>query len=76
MQRATYQGSLIRNSDELRPFVLTRAFFIGSQKFGTYWTGDNAILFEEMQGSILQLIQAGLSGLHFGGADIPGYHDG
>ena len=43
IQRATYQGSLERNSNELRPFVLTRSFFIGSQKFGTYWTGDNAV---------------------------------
>ena len=31
--RATYQGLLEREAGEERPFVLTRSFFAGSQRF-------------------------------------------
>lgn len=40
-QRSTYRGLLQRDNYQRRPFVLTRSFFLGSQKFGTFWTGDN-----------------------------------
>ena len=53
--------------------MLTRAFFIGSQKFGAYWTGDNTSKQGELQGSIYMILSNGLSGMFFGGADIPGF---
>lgn len=56
-----------------RPFVLTRSFFLGSQKFGAFWTGDNQMGFEEFQGTVSALLSAGVSGLSFGGADVPGF---
>lgn len=40
-QRQSYRGLIARDDATLRPFVLTRSFFLGSQKFGGYWTGDN-----------------------------------
>ena len=52
---------------------MTRSFFIGSQKYGAFWTGDNVATVDELQGSIYMLLSAGLSGMFFGGADIPGY---
>jgi mannosyl-oligosaccharide alpha-1,3-glucosidase len=45
-----------RDNDERRPFVLTRSFFLGSQKFGAFWTGDNNAFNDELQGSINMLL--------------------
>jgi alpha 1,3-glucosidase len=40
---ATAMGQVARNGpgNEQRPFVLTRAYFAGSQRLGAMWTGDN-----------------------------------
>ena len=71
--RSSYQGLLKRDEDKLRPFVLTRSWFMGSQRFGAYWTGDNNSQNEELQGSMTMILQNGLGGQLFGGADIPGF---
>lgn len=47
-QRSSYRGLLKRDYQILRPFVLTRSFFLGSQKYGAYWTGDNRSVYEEL----------------------------
>lgn len=73
-QRSSYRGLLKRDNDTQRPFVLTRSFFLGSQKFGAYWTGDNRSVFEELQGSISMIMQLGNAGHPFGGSDIPGFY--
>lgn len=73
-QRSSYRGLLKRDNNTQRPFVLTRSFFLGSQKFGAYWTGDNRSVFEELQGSITMIQQLGNSGHPFGGSDIPGFY--
>jgi alpha 1,3-glucosidase len=73
MQRTTHRGVLQRNQEKTRAFVLTRSFFVGSQKYGAYWTGDNTSQFSELQGSIDEIMSTSVSGMFFGGADIPGY---
>jgi alpha-glucosidase (family GH31 glycosyl hydrolase) len=50
--RATNQGLYNRDKKSKRPFVLSRSFFIGSQKFGAFWTGDNVASTHEVQGSL------------------------
>lgn len=70
---STYNGMLARDTRQRRPFVLSRSFFMGSQKFGAFWTGDNTALGTEVQGSVDMLLANGVSGFGFGGADIPGF---
>lgn len=72
-QRQSYRGLLARDDNNLRPFVLTRSFFLGSQKFGAYWTGDNYTEDVEVFGAVKMIIQNGIGGAIFGGADIPGF---
>lgn len=73
-QRSSYRGLLERDNNERRAFVLTRSFFMGSQKFGAFWTGDNVSAFSEIQGAFTMLLQLAISGQSFGGADVPGFH--
>lgn len=72
-QRSTYRGLLKRDNQVRRPFVLTRSFFLGSQKYGAYWTGDNFAVDGEIWGSMKMVLQNSLGGMFFGGADVPGF---
>lgn len=49
--KATYEGMLLANKDK-RPFVLTRAGFVGAQRFAATWTGDNLATWEHLGMSI------------------------
>ncbi|MBQ0083359.1 MAG: DUF4968 domain-containing protein, partial [Clostridiales bacterium] len=71
MAKATYEG--IKKHSGLRPFVITRACYSGSQKYTTAWTGDNTSLWSHLQMAIPQLGNLGLSGMAFVGTDIGGF---
>jgi len=51
----------------MRPFVLTRAFYAGSQRFGAMWTGDNLGTWEHMAVGVKMVLANGLGGLSFAG---------
>ena len=71
---ATYHALLERKKGEiLRPFVLTRSFFAGSQRMGAMWTGDNQAKWSHLQASIPMTLNQGVSGFPFGGADVGGF---
>ena len=74
MQKASYKGCLARDNYERRAFVMSRSFFIGAQKFGPFWTGDNAAKLEDVTTSVGMMLSMGLTGSFFGGSDIPGYN--
>jgi mannosyl-oligosaccharide alpha-1,3-glucosidase len=38
---STFKGHLLRSNNQLRPFVLSRAFFAGSQRTAAVWTGES-----------------------------------
>lgn len=71
--RATYEGLLRLKPDE-RPFVLTRAGYAGTQRYASTWTGDNTASWNHMRISLPQLLNLGLSGFSFVGADIGGFN--
>jgi len=70
--RATLEASE-KYCPERRPFVLTRAAFAGSQRYSALWTGDNASTWEHLEISIPMMLNLGLSGFSFAGADVGGY---
>ncbi|KAB1212142.1 Alpha-glucosidase 2 [Morella rubra] len=72
MARSTFEGMKLANENK-RPFVLTRAGFIGSQRFAATWTGDNLSTWEHLHMSISMVLQLGLSGQPLSGPDIGGF---
>jgi alpha-glucosidase len=72
MVSATRDGILASKPDK-RPFVLTRANFLGGQRYAATWTGDNRSTFEHMKMSVPMSLNLGLSGQPFNGPDIGGF---
>uniref|UniRef100_G3Q055 Glucosidase II alpha subunit b n=1 Tax=Gasterosteus aculeatus aculeatus TaxID=481459 RepID=G3Q055_GASAC len=73
VQMATAEGQIQRSGGVERPFVLTRAFFAGSQRYGAVWTGDNAAEWDHLKVSIPMCLSLGLVGISFCGADVGGF---
>uniref|UniRef100_A0A8C3QLK3 Glucosidase II alpha subunit n=1 Tax=Cyanoderma ruficeps TaxID=181631 RepID=A0A8C3QLK3_9PASS len=71
--KATAEGQIRRSGGRLRPFVLSRAFFAGSQRYGAVWTGDNTADWDHLRISIPMCLSFGLAGLAFCGADVGGF---
>lgn len=67
-QGLTERGAAIYGEDGDRPFVLSRAFFAGTQRIGPIWTGDNSATWEQLRISVPMLLSIGLAGLPFSGA--------
>ncbi len=73
MAKGTYDGILATRPDK-RPFVLTRAGFIGSHRYAATWTGDNSAEWDDLEDSISMALNLGLSGQPFSGPDIGGFN--
>jgi alpha 1,3-glucosidase len=63
----------MREEGKDRPFVLSRAIFPGTQRYGAIWTGDNTAEWEHLRVSIPMILTLGLTGITFSGADIGGF---
>jgi alpha 1,3-glucosidase len=71
---ATYHALLERKKGEIRrPFVLTRSFYAGSQRSAAMWTGDNQAIWSHLEASIPMILNQGVSGFPFAGADVGGF---
>ena len=73
--RATYEGLKALRPDE-RAFVMTRASYAGGQRYAVTWTGDNSSTWDHLRLMVHQLINLGLSGFAYAGADVGGFTGG
>lgn len=79
MQKATADGLVKRSPNyespslRQRPFVLTRSFWAGSQKYGAMWTGDNKADWGHLKIASPMLLSINIGGLSFAGADVGGF---
>lgn len=71
--RATYEGLLKLRPDE-RPFVLTRATYAGGQRYAFTWTGDNSATWNHLRLATQMVLNLGVSGISFAGADVGGFN--
>jgi alpha-glucosidase len=72
MVRAT-RSALDAARPDKRPFLLTRAGFLGYQRIAATWTGDNMATWDHLRWSIPMALNLGLSGQPFSGPDIGGF---
>jgi alpha 1,3-glucosidase len=72
--RSTSEGLIKRNEgDNVRPFVLSRSFFAGSQRYGAIWTGDNEAKWSHLEIAAPMLLGLNVGALSFVGADVGGF---
>ena len=74
MARAAHEGARRAQSGQ-RPFILTRAGYAGIQRYAAVWTGDTSSTWEHLADAVQMLLNLGLSGVAFCGADVGGFLD-
>lgn len=72
MVKASREGILKANPSK-RPFVLSRANFLGGQQYAATWTGDNLSTWEHLKLATPMVLNLGLSGQPFSGPDLGGF---
>lgn len=72
MIEGSRKGIMAANRDK-RPFVLSRASYIGGQRYGASWSGDNSANWYHLETSVPMVLNMGLSGQPFYGPDIGGF---
>lgn len=70
---ATIDGQLFRSKNRLRTFLLSRSFFVGSQRYASIWTGDNMAEWSHLKATIPMLLSLSIAGLPNVGADVGGF---
>jgi alpha-glucosidase len=72
MGRAS-RDALEKYRPDKRQLSIIRAGTAGAQRFTSSWTGDNFSTWDDLRLSISVILQMGLSGISFTGADIGGF---
>ena len=62
-----------RRSPHQRPFVLSRSFFVGSQRNSAIWTGDVFANWDHLSIVVPMLLGMSMGGIPFTGSDVPGF---
>lgn len=74
-QRVAYESLLNRYDGKIRPFVLSRSFYAGSQQYGWIWTEHNKATMAFMNCSIETNMTNALCGYSGCGSDVGGFID-
>ena len=72
MTQSTFTG-LTKYRPNERPFILTRSFYVGSQKYCATWTGDNMAKWDHLRATIPMVLSLSSVGIIFSGADVSGF---
>ncbi|GAA5895979.1 hypothetical protein JCM6882_005578 [Rhodosporidiobolus microsporus] len=72
-QNVTAQGLIAREDPPKRPFVLSRAYYAGSQRYGAIWTGDNIGDWPHLASTVPMLLSNNIAGIVFIGSDVGGF---
>ena len=70
--KATSDALIAREKPERRPFVLSRSFFTGSQRYGAIWTGDNMGTWDHLAGETAMILSNNIGGMSFCGGEPAG----
>lgn len=73
--KVTYESLKERYDNKIRPFILSRSFYAGSQQYGFIWTGDNKADWDFLKYSIDMIQTISLCGYSACGADVGGFSD-
>jgi alpha-glucosidase len=74
MIKASREGIMKANPTK-RPFLLSRSNYLGGQRYGATWTGDNVSSWPHLALSIPMVLNLGISGQPFSGPDIGGFEE-
>jgi alpha-glucosidase len=72
MVKGTWKGIHDANPG-VRPFVLSRAVFLGGQQYAAGWSGDNSADWYHLEASIPMVLNMGMSAFPLYGPDIGGF---
>jgi alpha-glucosidase len=70
--QATFEA-LLRHRPNHRPWILSRAGWAGVQRYASVWTADNASAWDHLRVTVPMLLNLGMSGIPFVGADVGGF---
>ncbi|CAL2045785.1 unnamed protein product [Caenorhabditis brenneri] len=70
---ATFDGLMARTGGKERPFILSRAGFIGTQRTAAIWTGDNTADWGHLEIAAPMTLSLSIAGVPFVGADVGGF---
>ena len=74
MTKGTYKGMIERDSpNKYRPFILTRSFFAGTQKYAAIWSGDSGSKWTDLAIQVPMSLTTSLCGIGFNGGDVGGF---
>jgi alpha-glucosidase len=73
--QSTYTG-LQKLRPNLRPFIIARGGYAGSQRYAANWTGDSASSWDFLLINAAEVMNMGMSGVPLAGSDIGGFANG